>query len=108
MRLTHPGATGEGFAENLVWYSIALKDEFGWPLLVAAFIGVFAAFYDQKTAILYLLFPVAFLAFISGLNLRWVRWLIPMLPFVALFAAGGAAFIVRMIAVFWTGVPGHL
>ena len=43
-----------------------------------------------------LLFPLLFLAFISSLSLRWDRGILPVQPFVAIFAAGGAAFVIKL------------
>jgi len=87
----HPGATGGGFFANLGWYIAGpLLGSLGWGGLLLASLGLIwprRGAHEWALAVL----PVcaAYLAMISAESLRWERWLLPLLPFVAL-AAGRA------------------
>ena len=96
-RPTHYGNTGTGFVGNMVWYIMALYRNFGWIGAGLCLMGIAVAIIERRVVIL--VFPVVFLIFISSLSFRWERWLIPLLPFVGMFAAFGL-----VSAISWVGI----
>jgi 4-amino-4-deoxy-L-arabinose transferase-like glycosyltransferase len=91
MRGEHLSATGEGFLPNLFWYiRYPLLDNLTLLGLGMAGVGLVACLLsrDQRKIVL-TVFPVTFLLFISFLSLRQERWLVPILPFLALLVAAG-------------------
>jgi hypothetical protein len=56
----------------------------------------------NKAGIVLLAFVALYLAFIAGLNLRFARYVLPVLPFVAIFAAGGAAYLIELTLTNWS------
>lgn len=82
----HPGATGEGFLSNLAWYAVnPLGTSFGWIGLIAGTAGVVLFARRRPSAALAVLpGPTAFLLAICGQSLIWERWVVPLLPFLAL------------------------
>jgi Dolichyl-phosphate-mannose-protein mannosyltransferase len=99
-RPTHLGATGEGFGSNLAWYiGQPLLDTFTWPGLALVLAGIILALWSpRRIAWLVVLWPALFLAFISGLSLRWERWVIPVIPFLAMLAAAGWSWSISAIS----------
>jgi len=90
-RPEHLGATGEGLLRNLVWYlkgptleAVSIAGSF---LVVIGIIG--CLFSKERSKIILVLVPVVFLIFISSLHLRWNRWFLPEVPFLALLLAFG-------------------
>jgi hypothetical protein len=104
MRSEHVSANGEGFLKNLWWYiDVQLRGQLGLPILFLAAVGACTTLFERrKVGIVVLLFPLLFLPFISSLNLRWERWVLPVLPFVAVFAAGGATFLIELALARWS------
>lgn len=85
----HVSSNGHGFLGNLWWY---LSEPVVLSISIA---GLFIAFFgiadssrknSRQNAVL-LAFPVTFILFISALSLRWERWIVPILPFLSLYAA---------------------
>lgn len=89
-RPAHPGATGGGFLSNLVWYLRGpLLGSFGLAGLAAIGIGAVLALRDRRARIA-IVPGVAALALVTCAQaLVWERWVVPLLPFLAL-AAGAA------------------
>ncbi len=95
-RSSHLSATGEGLFENLAWYiQNPLLETLSLTGLVLAGLGIiYCLFSKKKESWLLLIFPVCFLLFIASLNLRWWRWIIPVIPFFCIFAAHAVSRIV--------------
>lgn len=83
----HPGSTGSGFLPNLAWYvTDPLLTSLGAAGLALAFIGmVWPLRRDWSLAVLP--GPLLYLVSICAQALIWERWIVPLLPFVALAAA---------------------
>ncbi|HTM94751.1 MAG TPA: glycosyltransferase family 39 protein [Croceibacterium sp.] len=87
-RAVHPGATGNGLLGNLMAYADGpLLASFGLAELALAAIGVAGACRDRRWLLAVVPGFALFALLISGQHLVWDRWLVPMLPFVALSAA---------------------
>ncbi|WP_162225056.1 glycosyltransferase family 39 protein [Erythrobacter sp. SG61-1L] len=85
-RPIHPGATGGGVLDNLGWYlSTPLGTSFGAIGLFLAALGAFVVLLRDR-GWLWAVMPgfAAFLLVISTQHLIWERWLVPVLPFLAL------------------------
>ena len=95
----HLSAAGTGFWGNLAWYlERPLPSVFGWFGLALALLGLWAAFRRSRVDTVVLAsFLVVYVLAISSLSLHWERWIIPVLPFVALFAAAGASALARWL-----------
>ncbi|WP_423603748.1 ArnT family glycosyltransferase [Sphingomonas sp. MS122] len=88
-RPLHPGATGGGFLANLGWYVRGpLLEAFGWLGLTAAAAGAVLALRSRQAVVAILPGVVALGIVICAQALVWERWLVPLLPFLALAAAG--------------------
>jgi len=90
-RPIHPGATGGGFLANLAWYvRHPLLMSLGPVGLALVLFGlVWAPLRNRLFAVAVLPPLLGFLIVISLQALRWERWIVPILPFLAL--AGAAA-----------------
>jgi hypothetical protein len=88
-RPVHPGATGWGFFGNLAWYiGSPLLSSLGLAGLVLAGAGLVAmAARDTRMSVAVLPGPLLFLMVICGQSLVWERWVVPLLPFIALALA---------------------
>jgi len=88
-RPLHPGATGGGFFSNLVWYVTGpLATSLGIAGLVLAVTGaIWAPIRNRLLAFAVLPGAALFLIVICSQTLLWERWLVPLLPFVALLMA---------------------
>jgi len=88
-RSEHLGATSEGWFANLWWYfSTVSASELGWLGLFVAIAGTGYGLYRRRPGWILAVVAVAlFSGIISGLSLRWDRWLLPIFPFAALFIA---------------------
>jgi Dolichyl-phosphate-mannose-protein mannosyltransferase len=88
-RTTHLGATGEGLVQNFIWYLQGpLADAitvFGILLGCVGLLLCLASKQNEKW--LLISFPVFFILFISSLNLRWERWIVPIIPFLCILIA---------------------
>lgn len=88
------------FFQNCIWYiRIGLTKGFGGVLLaLLAFIGLMRVLLSrQKFVRLLIFFPLVYFIMIGVSIFRWPRWIIPILPFEAVFAAVG----VRALTVDW-------
>ncbi|WP_261390692.1 glycosyltransferase family 39 protein [Caenibius sp. WL] len=88
-RTIHPGATGGGFLSNLAWYITGpLAGSFGMAGLALAGAGLAcAAWRDRRWALVVLPVILLLLAVLCAQHLVWVRWVVPLLPFLALALA---------------------
>jgi len=79
------------FASAGAYARMLARDAMGWPVFVLALAGVPTLWLrDRRQALLLLLFPVSFLAFVSN-TVPATRYLNPVLPFAAIFAAVAVA-----------------
>jgi hypothetical protein len=87
----HLSATGGGFWQNLGWYiRYPLTKCFGWLGLGLATIGIyFTSRVRRAPQLIFISFIAVFLIAIATLHLRWDRWILPLIPFVAILSAGG-------------------
>src|SRR5438876_767147 len=85
-KTSHLGADGLSPAGNLLWYlHEAIPDALSWPVALLAVAGVLLVLRDRRPKPLSLVvLVVAFLGSISLSSLHWERWLIPVLPVLAL------------------------
>lgn len=92
-RGTHLAHESFAFFKNYFWYlATVFPQRIGIPVLLAATAGVVLLLRRQRRrALLVLLFPALFFLVIGAGRLRWAHWTIPLLPFIALFAACAAA-----------------
>ncbi|MDJ0706019.1 MAG: glycosyltransferase family 39 protein [Leptolyngbyaceae cyanobacterium MO_188.B28] len=90
-RTQHLSGTGEGLIQNIIWYfQNTLSESFTFYGLLFIGIGfILCLASKQKDRWLLISFPPFFLLFISSLNLRWDRWLIPIIPFGCILLAYG-------------------
>jgi hypothetical protein len=88
-RPLHPGSTGGGFVANLNWYVAGpLATSLGAVGLVLAATGaLWAPIRYRLLAFAVLPGALLFLIVICSQTLLWERWLVPLLPFVALLMA---------------------
>jgi hypothetical protein len=99
-RTEHLGADGLGFAANLRWYlTSALPASMPLAALLLALLATVQALWRRNAAaLLVALSIVAFVLAISTGTLHWQRWLIQVLPLLAVLAAGGLAWIASVLA----------
>jgi 4-amino-4-deoxy-L-arabinose transferase-like glycosyltransferase len=85
----HVGSTGGSFFENIASYIFGtLRETFGIIGIAISSIGFLLCARIGRLHVAVLILPaVAFFAFICLQTLIWDRWLVPLLPFIALFAA---------------------
>ena len=90
-RSTHLGADGLSPPENFLWYlTSAIPRSITLPQTALAALGAALAIWRrQPKQILLVGLAVVFLVGISRSPLHWQRWIIPILPLSALFAAYG-------------------
>jgi hypothetical protein len=88
-RPIHPGATGHGFIANVGWYfAHPFRNSFGLLGLALALFGTIRAFRrEAEFGIAVLPGFVAFFLVLSAQSLIWARWMVPVLPALALAAA---------------------
>lgn len=98
-RPEHLSATSSGFLSSFLWYiKSPLANSFTWVGLILAVFGIYLIIKNRKIdALLALSFTILFLVFISSLSLRWDRWVIPVIPFIAMFCAVGFVSVVNRI-----------
>jgi len=85
----HVGASGGGFLANVAWYITGpLRGAIGVMGLLLAFAGIGLAVRKSRVLTATVL-PCATVSFviICANTLIWERWLVPLLPFVAIFEA---------------------
>jgi Dolichyl-phosphate-mannose-protein mannosyltransferase len=85
-----------GYGETLMRYAdMLMRDALGWPLLVFAAIGAAVTVRDEPRRALWLLsFSIPFFLFIAA-TYPASRYLIPLVPFLAVLAGLGVAWIAR-------------
>jgi len=90
-RSTQLGADGLPPIGNFVWYlTDAIPYSFAWPRVAFAVVGIGLAIYRRRLSqILLAGFTLVFLMATSLHSLHWRRWVIEILPLLALFAADG-------------------
>jgi 4-amino-4-deoxy-L-arabinose transferase-like glycosyltransferase len=95
LRDGHGVMLGRGWAHHLTF---SLPYGVGWPVMLLALTGaVVVTFRDWQRALVLLAFPVLYyLGIGSGLTV-FMRYVIPMLPFVCVLAAAGLLAIVRQL-----------
>jgi hypothetical protein len=100
LRTAHPGADGLSPTGNFLWYlRVALPHTLSWPQAYAAALGIALLLWRRTPqALLLLLFSALFLIGISRHGLHWERWLIPICPVMALFAASALETTVSCVA----------
>jgi len=98
-RTEHLGADGLSPIGNFVWYlTDAIPMSLTWPIYILAFIGLGVAVYRlQPATVIVASFVLIFWVGISLPALHWQRWLIPILPLWALFAASGLMIIIKKL-----------
>lgn len=89
----HLGATGAGFLANLAWYfSHPLRDTLGLVGLGLAVVGIAAVAVRPTIGRTILISVTAAVLLVLGRqSLIFPRWIVPLVPFMALFAAAGLA-----------------
>jgi hypothetical protein len=102
-RSTHLGADGLSPLGNLWWYLVkAIPLSISWPLAMMAIAGVLLVIWNRRPKQNLLLeFVLMFLAGISLSHLHWQRWIIQILPLLALFAAYALEVVVTHSAIRW-------
>lgn len=91
-RAEHLGSNGHGFVGNLLWYvGMAMPAALGPLVLAVAAIGAatIAGRHHPASWLLIAASPILFVLLIATHPLIWERWVTPILPFIALFAALG-------------------
>jgi hypothetical protein len=92
-RSSHVGADGLTRTGNFLWYlTDAIPSSITWPQLIFVALGVVLILAKKQLSQELLLgFVIIFLIGISLSALHWQRWIIQILPMLALFAAYGAS-----------------
>lgn len=104
-RPMHPGSTAGGLLDNFGWYLGSLFGSFGVANVALATFGtILLSLRSRGPAIALLPGIGAFAVLISIQALRWERWLVPLLPFVAIMA-GYAVHVLAGMARARTGRP---
>jgi len=87
----HLSATGSRGLPNYLWYLKGpLRQAVGWPLELMALLGfVVSCRVRSRPRLLLMSFPLLFFLGIGMTLKRWDRWIVPLIPFVALLAAIG-------------------
>ncbi|OOY34895.1 hypothetical protein BOV88_07155 [Solemya velum gill symbiont] len=90
-RSVHLSATSEGFFPDLVWLLDKLAfSGIGLACILLALFGLVSGLRtNPKKTALVASFPIVLLIFYAGLDLRWDRWIISMIPFSAILAGMG-------------------
>ncbi len=96
---THLGHDGLSYFGNLAWYlQTAIPKVVFWPQLLLIVVGGTLALFQRKVKLLFLLgYAVMFLLVLSRHPLHWERWLLPIFPILALFAAYGLDSILKLL-----------
>lgn len=98
----HLGATGEGFWLNLWWYLKGpLREALGLPGLGLAAAGLALLVRSRKAGWVILPVLLVYGPMICLHGLRWERWVLPMLPLLAVAAGVAVAKGLRVIADRW-------
>lgn len=95
----HLGGASEGIVGDTVWYlKTVLPNAIAWVGIVLLVVGIAEAVARRRRgSLLALAFAVIFLSFIVTLGIRWERWIVPIIPFVALLAGGGLDYLAQQV-----------
>jgi len=87
----HLGMNGLSFFNNIwTYFNDVLGKTLGIPVLIFSIIGILFSVLKKNMEILILsIFTLIFLLFISSLNKRVDRWVVPMIPFLAIISIYG-------------------
>lgn len=98
-RHVHLSAAGSPGASNYLWYLTGpLQEALGWPIELFALVGVAATCQTRvRLRLLLISFSLVFFLGIGLLHLRWDRWIVPLVPSLAIFAAIGLEVVSRMM-----------
>ena len=98
---THLGHEGLPGIRNHLWYITNTFNEAIGGLFFEVFagIGLLILLFIRRSMKNYILiiFPIVFFIVIGFMSLQWDRWMIPVLPFEAIFFAVGFCYIYKMI-----------
>lgn len=98
VRTQHLGSTSGGIADNAWWYVRgALNNGLGIAGLVLASIGWILIVRKKPHALVILPFVIAQIILLTTSNLRWERWILPLLPLFAIAAGLGAVYLVELV-----------
>jgi hypothetical protein len=99
-RSTHPGADGLSPLGNLAWYlGDVIPTTVGPVILGLALLGIVVLVRTRpRDSVLLLTFAATYLVGVSLSPLHWARYVIPLVPVVGIFAAGGAVAIGDAVA----------
>lgn len=95
----HLGSNGGSWFFNLGWYlEYSFAAAFGWAGLSLAGLGLIAAVRRNRPAVIVLL-PIImlFVGMLSRQHMVWERWMLPILPLVAILEAAGAVWLWRLL-----------
>ncbi|MEP7007837.1 MAG: glycosyltransferase family 39 protein [Sphingomonas bacterium] len=95
----HLGATGGTFFENMVWYvAHPLRDTLGVTGLAMLLVGIVAVLRQARLSVATLLLPaIVFFVAIASQHLIWARWIVPIMPMIAILVAIGMGCIVAWL-----------
>lgn len=103
-QVKHLGATSEGLFANMAWYLKGpLLDGMGLPGLVLCAIGLIRMIRVSVTGWVILPVLLVYGVMICFHGLRWERWVLPMLPLLAIAAGLAAAELTRAVRDRWPG-----
>jgi hypothetical protein len=108
LALTTEGFWGFQFTDWPTWrfYGTILEMAWGWPLLLAAAVGLAKAINRRKYEdLLMLIFPASFMVVLllaPASSSAFARYLVPILPFAAYYAADGLVTILDRLANHWS------
>ncbi len=99
----HPGFEADPGLDQIVYYAASLISDFGVAGLVLSLIGLISATSsDWRRTLVLISFPVALLALLSAQRVHFLRNILPVFPWVAVFVAGGICFLHgRLMRVAW-------
>lgn len=83
-----PGIESDGIIANYLWYlkGVFFKEGNGIVIAILAMLGLILIIKKRNMrSVVFVLFPVLYFMIVGGARLRWQRWMIPLLPFEALF-----------------------
>ncbi len=105
----HLGATGGSFLWNLGWYlSSPLADSIGILGLLLTATGTILVLRTSRTAAAILLPPVmVFTIAICAQQIIWGRWILPLLPFVSIFAAVATVMLAERLVMLMPKMPSN-
>lgn len=95
----HLGGGSEGLLLDMIWYlRVVLPNGVSLVGVALAAVGAVLIWRSGSAAKrLLLVFPPVFLVFICTLGIRWERWLVPVIPFVALWIGHAAVVIAARV-----------